>query len=41
MEASKSISPVLALIVNPVGVALNTPPVVPVMVGVGSDPTVQ
>ena len=41
VEADKSIKPVLASMVNPDGVAVNVPPVVPVMVGNGSDPTVQ
>ena len=36
VEALKSIAPVDALILNPLGVALNVPPVVPVTVGVGS-----
>ena len=36
VEASKSIAPVEALILSPLGVALNIPPLVPVTVGVGS-----
>ena len=36
VEASKSITPVDALTFNPLGVALNVPPLVPVTVGVGS-----
>ena len=40
MEASKSIKPVVVFILNP-AVELNMPPVVPVIVGVGSVPTVQ
>ncbi len=36
VEASKSIAPVVALMLNPLGVALNVPPLVPVTVGVGS-----
>ena len=40
MDADKSISPVEALIINP-AVELNVPPVVPVMVGVGSLPDTQ
>ena len=36
VEASKSIDPVEALILSPLGVALNVPPVVPVTVGDGS-----
>ena len=40
VDAVKSISPVDELILNPV-VELNVPPVVPVMVGVGSLPETQ
>ena len=40
MDADKSISPVEELIINP-AVELNVPPVVPVMVGVGSLPDTQ
>ena len=40
MDADKSISPVDALMLNPV-VELNVPPVVPVTVGVGSLPDTQ
>ena len=36
VEALKSIAPVDALILSPLGVALNVPPLVPVTVGVGS-----
>ena len=41
MDADTSIVPVLASIVNPLGVAVNVPPVVPVMVAEGSLPSVQ
>ena len=34
MEAARSITPVVALIVSPAGVALNVPPVAPVVVRV-------
>ena len=40
VDAVKSISPVDALILNPV-VELNVPPVVPVTVGVGLEPDLQ
>ena len=40
VEVDRSISPVDALILNPV-VELNVPPVVPVMVGVGLVPDLQ
>ena len=36
VEASKSMTPVDVLILSPLGVALNVPPLVPVTVGVGS-----
>ena len=41
VDADKSIVPVLASIVNPLGVAVNVPPVVPVMFAEGSLPSVQ
>ena len=41
VEADRSIKPELASMVKPDGVAVKAPPVVPVIVGVGSDPIVQ
>ena len=40
-DADTSIVPVLASIVNPLGVDVNVPPVAPVMVAEGSLPSVQ
>ena len=41
MEADRSIKPELASMVNPDGIAVKAPPIVPEMVGDGSDTTVQ